>query len=257
MDHWWDRNITEPGKLPLLLCLAAFVTTFVVTRAIVRSIRAGRGPLHDDVRPGGLHVHHAVPGIVLLVAGAFVAVGSSSGSPWRVVAAIAVGIGTSLVLDEFALILRLEDVYWAAEGRESVEMVSLACGCLGLAVVGVAPFGVDEMGSREIALRVGAVAATFVTLALVVACVLKGKPRMALFGTFFPVIAWLGALRLARPSSVWARRRYDARKRARAQVRSAAFDARWDPPLDRLSDAVAGRPSMPDPPAPPGSDGAP
>jgi len=46
----------------------------------------------------------------------------------------------ALVLDEFALILHLEDVSWSDEGRISVEMVSLAIACLGLALIGIRPF---------------------------------------------------------------------------------------------------------------------
>ena len=57
-----------------------------------------------------------------------------------------VGVGTSLVLDEFALILRLDDVYWAEEGRISVEMVALTIGCLGLVLIGLNPFRVDRPG---------------------------------------------------------------------------------------------------------------
>ena len=243
LHDWWQRDIVEPGKLALLLCFAAFVITFVTTRGITRAIRAGRGPFHDNVSKGGTHVHHAVPGIVLLVAGAFVAVGSSSGTVAAAVAAIAVGTGTSLVLDEFALILRLQDVYWTDEGRVSVEMVSLAFGCLGFTLVGAAPFGVNDMGSAELGVRIGALAAAAVTLALVIVCVLKGKFRFALFGIFVPPLAWAGALRLARPRSRWATWRYGPERRARASDRAAAFDARWDPILDRLSDAVAGRPS--------------
>jgi hypothetical protein len=242
VGHWWERNIVEPGKLPLLLCLVAFVVTFVVTRVITRMIRAGAGTLQDNVTSGGLHVHHAVPGVVALTAGAFVAVGSERGSPWHAVAAILVGIGTSLVLDEFALILHLQDVYWSAEGRVSVEMVSLALGCLGLALVGLVPFGVDDMGSAEIAVRTGAVAATVATLLLVVVCVLKGKFKIALFGTFIPVLALVGAVRLARPHSRWARR-YDAARLAESERRTVRFDHRWVPWLDRVSDAVAGKPS--------------
>jgi hypothetical protein len=240
---WWQRDILEPGKLALLLCFAAFVITFLTTRGITRAIRAGRGPFRDNVSAGGTHVHHAVPGIVLLVSGAFVAVGSSSGSLAAALAAIAVGTGTSLVLDEFALILRLQDVYWADEGRVSVEMVSLAFGCLGFTLVGAAPFGVNDMGSAELGVRIGAVAAGAVTLALVVVCVLKGKFRFALFGIFVPPLAWAGALRIARPKSRWATWRYGPERRQRATDRAARFDARWDPILDRLSDAVAGKPS--------------
>jgi hypothetical protein len=245
-SHWWHRNIVEPGKLPLLLILSSFVVIFVVTRTITRLIRAGRGPLHDNVSSSGLHVHHAVPGILLLIGGAFVAVGTTD-PVWRSVAAVVIGVGTSLVLDEFALILRLEDVYWTAEGRVSVEMVCLAIACLGLPLVGLAPFGVDEVDAGELSWRAGAVAITVSTLAVIVVCVLKGKFKLALFGIFVPVLAWIGALRLARPSSTWARRRYAPHRQARAEHRAKTFDARWLPVLDRASDLIAGRPSKPSP----------
>ena len=196
-DPWHNRrrvrvavsNISEPGKVPLLLCLTAFVVTFVVTRSITRTIRVGVGPFKDELSSGGLHVHHAVPGVIALVTGAFVAVGTSPESLWHLFAAVLVGAGSSLVLDEFALILRLRDVYWTSEGRVSVEMVSLAFACLGLTIVGVTPFGVDEMGGQELAARSSALAATLVTVGLVVVCVMKGKLRS---GAVRRVRAWPG-----------------------------------------------------------------
>jgi hypothetical protein len=245
MHGWWHRDIIEPGKLPLLVCFAAFVITFMTTRGITRAIRAGRGPFHN-ISEGGTHVHHAVPGIVLLVAGAFLAVDSGLHSVSAVIAAGAVGIGTSLVLDEFALILHLHDDYWTAEGRVSVEMVSLAFGCLGFMLIGFAPFGVDDMGSAELSIRIGAGAAEALTLATVIVCVFKGKFKLALFGIFVPPLAWLGALRLARPGSRWAKRRYGPRRQHRAAERAAAFSKRWDPILDRVSNLVAGKPSSAD-----------
>src|SRR5262249_34932132 len=66
MGHWLQRNIIEPGKLPMLLALSAFVLTFVATRTITRLIRAGHGPF-GNVKAGGLHIHHVVPGVVLIV----------------------------------------------------------------------------------------------------------------------------------------------------------------------------------------------
>ena len=156
-------------NVPLLVCFAAFVVTFVTTRTITRMIRAGKGPFKDNVSESGLHVHHAVPGIILLVAGAFMAVGTSgSGSAWTTVAALLVGVGTSLVLDEFALILHLQDVYWADEGRVSVEMVSLAMACLGLAVVGLTPFNFSgfEGGAESV-----------IVVSLVIAAVICGDRR--------------------------------------------------------------------------------
>ena len=241
--HWWNRNIIEPGKLPLLLSLVAFIVTFVVTRTITRLIRSGHGPLRDHVTRSGLHVHHAVPGTIVLIASAFTAVATPSASLVHDLAAIGVGVGTSLVLDEFALILHLRDVYWTAEGRVSVEMACLAVACLGLPLIGCAPFGVDDMDHHEIVVRSGALATTLTTIALVVVCVVKGKPRLALFGIFLPFVAWIGALRLARPNSPWARHRYDNERRRRARIRSQRSDARWDPWFDRVSDLIGGRPS--------------
>ncbi len=204
-------------NVPLLVCFAAFVVTFLTTRTITRMIRAGKGPFHDNVSGGGLHIHHAVPGIILLVTGAFLAVGTSgSGSAWAIVAALLVGVGTSLVLDEFALILHLQDVYWADEGRISVEMVSLAMGCLGLAVVGLTPFDFSGFeGGVESALIVGAVVAAI--LALIIVSVMKGKYKLALFGAFVPLCALVAVLRLARPESRWAKRHYGPAKLARAE----------------------------------------
>ena len=61
MGDWWQRNIVEPGKLPLLLALGSFVLTFVITRVVTRLIRAGKGPF-GNVQAGGVHIHHVVPG---------------------------------------------------------------------------------------------------------------------------------------------------------------------------------------------------
>ncbi len=238
-------------NVPLLVCFGAFVLTFLVTRTITRMIRAGKGPFHDNVSGSGLHVHHAVPGIILLVTGAFIAVGTSgSDSAWTIVAALLIGVGTSLVLDEFALILHLQDVYWADEGRISVEMVSLAMGCLGLAVCGLTPFDVSGAeggieGAAVIALAIG------IVLLLIVVSVMKGKYKLALFGAFIPLFALVAASRLARPESRWAKRHYGPKKLARAQARTAAYDARYGPATAWVSDFVAGRPSQPDPPPTP------
>jgi hypothetical protein len=244
MGDWWQHDVVEAGKLPLLLCSAAFVVTFLVTRGITRMIRAGRGPFRDNVSPSGTHVHHAVYGIVLLILGALVAVGSA-GSPYQELAAIAVGAGTSLVLDEFALILHLQDVYWTQEGRLSVEMVSLTAGCLMFALVGVLPFGVANVGPAELSVRGGLATVSVVHALVVLVCAAKGKYRTALFGWFLPGIAWFGAVRLARPGSLWARHRYHGRKLARAERRAQRFDARWDPIGDRLANLIGGAPTVP------------
>jgi hypothetical protein len=230
-----------------MLCFVAFVTTFLITRLITRLIRDRRGPFHNDVTTGGVHIHHAVPGIILLILGAFLAVGDPASLTERCAAGVLVGIGVSLVLDEFALILHLQDVYWSGEGQLSVEVVSLTAGCLGLALTGFSPFGVPGVNTTEMTVRLSATGLLIIDALLVLLCVLKGKYPTALLGIFMPPLALFGALRLARPKSVWARRRYHGNDLTRSQRRAVEFDRRWDPVRTRWEDFVGGTPSQPDP----------
>ena len=85
---------------------------------------------------------------------------------------------------------------------------------------------------------------------LALICVLKGKYRTALFGLFLPPVAVFGALRLGRPSSIWARHRYRAREMERATRRAADFDRRFTPLQTDWDNFVGGKPSQPNPPAP-------
>jgi hypothetical protein len=245
VPKWWERNIIEPGKLPLLLMFLAFVVTFVGTRIITRSIRAGRGPFHDNVTRGGTHIHHAVPGIVLLIVGASMAVGLPPDAPWREIAAVLIGIGASLVLDEFALILHLHDDYWTEEGRVSVHAVALASASLGLWIVGLNPLGVDDVGAREMGVRVSGTVILAVTIPAAIVCMLKGKYRLTLLAIFIPPIAVVGAVRLARPGSPWDKHYYDHHpdKRREAKARADGFDARWGRRAQAIGDVIAGRPN--------------
>jgi hypothetical protein len=249
MASWWQRDVIEANKLPLMLCFLAFVVTFLLTRLITRMIRDGRGPFRNDVTAGGTHIHHSVPGIILLIIGALTAVGGPDQLGWRSFAAIAVGIGMSLVLDEFALILHLQDVYWSGEGQLSVEAVSLTAACLGLALAGFSPFGVQDVGNIELTLRLTASGVLIADGVLALICVLKGKYRTALFGLFLPPVGVIGALRLARPSSIWARHRYRGERLERATRRAADFDRHWAPIQTDWADFIGGKPSQPNPPA--------
>ena len=248
MLSWWHRDVIAAGKLLLMLCFVSFAVTFVSTRAITRLIRDGRGPFRN-VTAGGTHVHHSVPGIILLMIGAFTAIGGPGTLRWLSFSAIAVGIGTSLVLDEFALILHLQDVYWSGEGQLSVEAVSLTAACLGLALVGFSPFGVQNVDGIELSLRLTATGILIADGVLALICILKGKYRTALFALFLPPVGVIGALRLARPSSIWARHNYRGRRLERATRRAADFDKRWAPLQTDWEDFVVGKPSQPNPPA--------
>ena len=144
LNDWWQHEVVDGYKGPLLLSFVAFVVTFLTTRSITRLIRDGKGPFHN-VSSGGVHMHHSTPGIVLLIVGGFTAVGSPPLSVWTYLAAVLVGVGASLVLDEFAMIFRLQDVYWSQEGQLSVNVVTLAAACVGLATVGVSPANVNDL----------------------------------------------------------------------------------------------------------------
>ncbi|MFI1408954.1 hypothetical protein ACH4Y0_03310 [Streptomyces sp. NPDC020707] len=243
MGHWWTRNIIEPGKLPLLLALTSFVLTFVITRIVVRLIRAGKGPF-GNVKAGGLHIHHVVPGVVLTVIGGFGAVGSDRHGFGSAVFAVVFGMGAGLVLDEFALILHLDDVYWSEEGRKSVEVVVVTAALVGLMLSGFLPFGVNDLTENELHDRAGLVLSIGLNFVIALLALSKGKARMAIFGVIVPLVALVGAIRLARPASPWARRFYRRRPRARAGARLRAYhhDRRWAGPRRRFQDLIGGRP---------------
>lgn len=243
MGQWFHDNITEPGKLPTLLALASFVLTFLVTRTVVRMIRAGRGPFRD-VTPGGLHIHHVVPGVILTVVGGFGAVGSGRHGWAAGVFAVLFGMGAGLVLDEFALIVHLDDVYWTEEGRRSVEVVVLAAALALLVLGGFSPLGVDSLTAEERQNRVTVLVTILLNLLLVLVTFVKGKPTLALISVFVPFVALFGAVRLARPGSLWARHLYRDRPRARARaaLRSYRHDRRWDGPRRKFQDLIAGAP---------------
>ena len=242
MGDWFYDEFVASGKLPLILCFVSFIVTFAVTRLSTRMIRAGKGPFRDKVTSGGVHVHHAVYGIVLLTSGAVLALGAQT-IGWRSVAGVLAGSGMSLVLDEFALILHLEDVYWTQEGRLSIDVISLTAAFLLLALVGVTPLGIGEATDGEVYTRWGGILLLLMHGFLLALCLAKGKYGVSLFGVFLPVVLIFGALRMARPHSVWARRFYDTSKLARAEARAERFDARWLVRRDWWTNLIGGRPS--------------
>jgi hypothetical protein len=122
--------IVHSGSQPQVLVLATFVLTVVFVRGIAYSIRV-RGPgLVRNVVLRGVHVHHYVWGISLLLLSGYLSVVLQS--PPRGLLAVLFGCGAALTLDEFASWLHLEDVYWSSRGRRSVEVVILTAAVLAL-----------------------------------------------------------------------------------------------------------------------------
>jgi len=247
MSGWYLREIVATGKQPLAVLLLAFVVTFLFMRLSVRMIRAGVRWWPGNVSPGGLHVHHVVFGVVFMViagAGGFSTVGGRT--PWAEIFAGLFGCGAALVLDEFALILHLRDVYWSEQGRTSVDAVFLAAAAFGLLLLGVAPFGVNDVVVEDRRFAGWYYAwAVLLNGAFVLVTLLKGKIWVGLLGILVPMLALVGACRLARPSSPWARWRYHSgsRKSGRALRRDERQHARWARWRRRVQDALAGRPT--------------
>jgi len=106
-------------------------------RGITHLIRAGVGPFHN-VSSGGLHIHHLVWGILLLLVVGYIWLieAGTTSSLLSSVTAIAYGVGAALALDEFALWLNLQDVYWTGRGRESIDAVVIFVSLLSVGIWG-------------------------------------------------------------------------------------------------------------------------
>ena len=160
------------------------------------------------VTPGGLHIHHAVFGIVAMVVVGILAFAIEPASPWREFMAFTFGSGAALTLDEFALVLHLEDVYWTGEGRKSIDAVILGLTFITLLLTGLLPASLGELGDVVTLSRWALSVLILSGATFVVVCYLKGKLFLGTVGIFVPPVAVIGALRLARPGSPWARLRY-------------------------------------------------
>jgi hypothetical protein len=247
MGDFFARRIIDTGRLPLFCFFVAFIVTFVFTRVSVRLIRADVRWFFKNVEAGETHIHHVVFGVVLMLVGGIAgfAVPDFYGAPNAVAAGI-FGTGSALVLDEFALILHLRDVYWAEEGRASVDAVFVAIALTGLLLLGARPLFLESVDTEGTTHRIGVViyvVSLVINLTVAVITLLKGKIWTGLIGLFVPVLLYVGSVRIARPGSPWARWRYapDSRKMRRAVRR----ECRIRRPLIRakiwVQEVIAGR----------------
>lgn len=241
--HWladaYRTRISDTGREPLFLLLVGLIGSFLAIRFSVRMIRRGVKWWPGNVQPGGLHIHHVVFGQAMMLIGGIGSFAVRGGPVVHDVLAVVFGIGCGLVLDEFALVLHLKDVYWSEQGRQSVDAVILAVSVIGLLLIGQAPLG--GFGGAE---SYGQYLTAGALLGFVVVCLSKGKVWTGLLGVMLPVLAVVGALRLARPSSPWSRWRYTSRPRrmARAERREDRIHRRMVAVKTSVTDAVAGAP---------------
>jgi len=241
-DAYRDQVI-DSGSQPEFLLLAGFLLSFLFIRASTRLMRSPKVPWWPgSVTPGGLHIHHMVFGIVAMMLAGFLEFALLPGSPWVEIFAAAFGVGAGLTIDEFALWLHLEDVYWAKEGRSSIDAFVIACIVGGLVFLGVAPFQ-DDWNSSDVFASLISIATVLLVIGI---CLAKGKLVMALIGIFVPPVATVGAIRLARPRSAWGRRRYG--EASRKLERATSRERVWTTRKMRWRDLVGGAPSLENPP---------
>ena len=129
----YRRHIDYRREAALRL-LVAFAVTFAAVRALTFGIRYHLVPVSNVVTPGGLHIHHYVWGILIVLVVGFLAM-TLDQALWHPRLAIPFGVGAALIFDEFALLLNLQDVYWAKEGRQSVDAVVLVLALIGAYIV--------------------------------------------------------------------------------------------------------------------------
>jgi hypothetical protein len=146
------------------------------------------------------------------------------------------GIGAALALDEFALWFHLDDVYWGEEGRKSIDAILIG-GALGIVLLMEAsPIGSTQQDDVDTWLYALLVCFHLATAGVSFA---KGKLATGLIGIVVPIVATVGAIRLAKPSSIWARKRYREKKMDRSHRR---FDVDYQRRRDRIRDLLGGTP---------------
>jgi hypothetical protein len=244
LSEFWDNQILADEKQGLFLVLVGFILSFAFIRMSTRLMRSPRVPWWPGsvVSDSGVHLHHLVFGIVTMMVAGSVGFAVLGDSPYAELCAFLFGIGAGLTIDEFALWVYLDDVYWAEEGRSSIDATVIAAAGMMLVLLGFSPFSFDTSSIGEtIASILGAAFVFF----LVAICFAKKRILHGTVGFFVFPISIYGAMRIGKPGSPWARRRYGDRhpeKQVKAEQRFPA-DRRTDRVKNAFRDIVGGKPS--------------
>ena len=122
----------HPGQQSAFISWLAFTITFITVRVITHKIRAGKGRLHN-VSVGGVHLHHYMWGILTVSTVGGVALRGEDRLRRHPLVATAYGAGLALI----AVLLDLSDVYWAKQGRQSVDLAVGLISTTGTVLVGM------------------------------------------------------------------------------------------------------------------------
>jgi hypothetical protein len=244
LSDFWNDQILAEEKQGLFLVLAGFILSFAFIRMSTRLMRSPQVPWWPGsvVSESGVHLHHLVFGIVtMMIAGTagFTVLGDG---PWAEICAFAFGIGIGLTIDEFALWVYLEDVYWAEQGRVSIDATVIAAAAMGLILLGFSPF-TFETGSLD--QTIGSVVTALLVFGMVALCFAKQRLLHGTVGFFVFPVAIYGAARIGKPGSPWARRRYQGKREAKMEEAKDRFapDRRTERFKNAFRDIVGGKPS--------------
>jgi len=242
-SEFWGR-LARHDEQGLFLVLAGFILSFAFIRMSTRLMRSPKVPWWPGsiVSDSGVHLHHLVFGIVTMMAAGALGFLAFGNSPWTEICAFVFGVGVGLTIDEFALWVYLDDVYWAEEGRSSIDATVIAAAGMGLILLGFTPFTIESGSFGAVA---GSVLSAVVVFLLVAICFAKGRVMHGTVGFFVFPVAFYGASRLGKPGSAWARRRYAGRRPAKQLRAEARFppDRRTERFKEAFRDLVGGKPS--------------
>lgn len=240
VDFWNDQILAEE-KQALFMVLVGFLLSFALIRMSTRLMRSPRVPWWPGsvVSESGVHLHHLVFGIVTMMAAGAAGFAVLGDSPWSEICAFLFGVGAGLTIDEFALWVYLDDVYWSEEGRVSIDATVIAAAAIGLILLGFTPF-TFETGS--VAQTIASLVGALLVFALVAVCFGKQRLMHGAVGFFVLPIAIYGAARIGKPGSPWARRFYGERRPAKQEKARQRFrpDRRTERVKERFRDVVGG-----------------
>jgi hypothetical protein len=241
--NFWG-NLEDNHEQAVFLVLVGFLGSFAFIRMSTRIIRSESvswwpGNVESE---SGVHLHHLVFGIVTMMVAGTLGFASDGRAPFTEICALLFGIGVGLTIDEYALWVHLEDVYWAEEGRSSVDATVIAAALMLLIVLGVSPVVIDSSSTEAL---ITSIILTFIAFLCVAICFAKGRILHGTVGIFVAPVAFYGAARIGKPRSAWARYRYGERrpkKQAKAADRFAPA-RRTERFKEAFRDVVGGKPS--------------
>lgn len=240
---FWD-SLVEHDEQGIFLVMAGFVLSFAFIRMSTRLMRSPRvtwwpGSVVSD---SGVHLHHLVFGIVTMMIAGTLGFAALGHSPYAEICAFAFGVGAGLTIDEFALWVYLDDVYWAEEGRSSIDATVIAAAAMFLILIGSSPFSFDTSSPAQV---IGSILGALLVFLMVAICFAKQRLMHGAIGFFFLPIAIYGASRLGKPGSAWGRRRYGERNPAKQRRAEERFppDRRTERFKNAFRDIVGGKPS--------------